>query len=150
MRDVMDATIGEREKLLAEAVQHVAAELRLVDVSILARYIAQERHGNIDDLVASSSELFFKPGTLRYGLRADIDLSWGGSPTVAFDLEFCHGDVTVFFCLTLAALKASVDIHAVSLANPSEVPAENTERLRRALADARVVRHRVGGDVEGG
>ncbi|KAA2234699.1 hypothetical protein [Salinarimonas soli] len=141
----MDATIGEREKLLAEAVQHVAAELRLVDVSILARYIAQEKHGNIDDLVASSAELFFKPGTLRYGLRAEIDLRWGGSPAVAFDLEFCHEDVTVFFCLTLAALKASVAIHAVTIASPAASPPENTERLRHALQDARLLKHRAGG-----
>jgi hypothetical protein len=149
MRDGLDPTIVERERLLAEAVKHVAAELRLVDVSILARYIAQEQHGNIDDLVASSAELFFKPGTLRYGLRADIDLRWGNSPAVVLDLEFCHGDVTVFFCLTLAAVKAAVDIHAVTIENASDDPAENTERLRRALAEARLLRHRVG-DAEHG
>ncbi len=149
MRDGSEAIIFERERLLAEAMKHVAAELRLVDISILARYVALEQHGNIDDLVASSAELYFKPGTLRYGLRAEMDLRWGNTPAVALDLEFCHADVTVFFRLTLAAISAAVEIQALSVAGPSRDLAENTERLRRALDDARRVRQVAGeADIE--
>lgn len=149
MREGSNATIGERERILAEAIAPVAAEIRLVDVSILARDIAQGKHGNIDDLVASSTELYFKPGTLRYGLRADVDLRWGTAPAVSLDLEFVHREVTVFFCLTLGSVKAAIDIHAVTVAGAAASPAENTERLRAALQDARLVRHPVS-DVEPG
>ncbi len=140
MRDRSTATIREREQLLADAIKHVAGELRLVDVSILVRYVSQEQHGNLDDLVASSAELFFKPGTLRYGLRAELDLQWGIAPCISLDLEFCHQDVTVFFCLTLGSVTASVEVHAITISGASESAEENTERLRAALRDARLVR----------
>ncbi|WP_245259106.1 hypothetical protein [Salinarimonas rosea] len=128
----------EREKILADAIQGVAAELRLVDLAVLARYVHAEQHGNIDDLVASSTELFFKPGTLRYGLRADVDLRWGGTPAVSLDLEFAHQDVTVFFNLVLGSLNAGVDIQAVTFDGPPRSPQDNTRRLAEALADARI------------
>ncbi|WP_372425394.1 hypothetical protein [Salinarimonas chemoclinalis] len=130
--------LKEREKILADAVQGVAAELRLVDLAVLARYVHAEQHGNIDDLVASSTELFFKPGTLRYGLRADVDLRWGGMPAVSLDLEFAHQDVTVFFNLVLGSLNAGIDIQAVTFEGPPRSPQENTRRLADALADARI------------
>ncbi|WP_349368578.1 hypothetical protein [Salinarimonas sp.] len=131
-------SLKEREKILADAIQSVAAELRLVDLAILARYVHAEQHGNIDDLVASSTELHFKPGTLRYGLRADVDLQWGGMPAVSLDLEFAHRDVTVFFNLILGSLNAGVDIQAVTFDGPPRSPQENSARLAEALADARL------------
>ena len=144
-------SLKEREKILADAVQGVAAELRLVDLAILARYVHAEQHGNIDDLVASSAELYFEPGTLRYGLRADVDLRWGGMPAVSLDLEFAHGEVTVFFNLILGSLNAGIDIQAVTFDGPPRAPQENTRRLAEALADARIapVGARSAGEGEG-
>lgn len=130
--------LKEREKIIADAVQGVAAELRLVDLAILARYVHAEQHGNIDDLVASSTELHFKPGTLRYGLRADVDLHWGGMPAVSLDLEFTHQDVSAFFNLILGSLNAGIDVQAITFDGPPRSPAENTRRLQEALADARL------------
>ena len=114
--------LKEREKIVADAIQGVAAELRLVDLDILARYVHGAQHGNIDDLVASSTELHFKPGTLRYALRADVDLHWGGMPAVSLDLEFAHQDVNVFFNLILGSLNAGIDVQAITFDGPPRSP----------------------------
>ena len=128
----------EREKFIGDAVKSVAAELRLVDLDILARFIYLEQHANIADLVASSCELFFKDNTLVYGSRADIELKWGEIPDVVLDLEFRHLGVQVFFALSLRPLVAAVDVHAITFDGESRSPQENTARLIAALDDARI------------
>ena len=128
----------EREKLIGDAVKSVAAELRLVDLDILARFIYFEQHANIADLVASSCELFFKDNTLVYGSRAGIELKWGELPDVVLDLEFRHQGVQVFFALSLRPLVAAVDVHAITFDGESRSPQENTARLVAALDDARI------------
>ncbi len=130
--------LSDREKILGDAVKCVAAELRLVDLDVLARFVHLEQHANIADLVASSCELFFKEGTLIYGSRAQLDLKWGEVPNVVLDLEFSHQGVHVFFGLSLRPLVAAVDIHAVTFDGPARSPARNTERLVEALEDARI------------
>ncbi len=131
----------EREKIIGDAVKSVAAELRLVDLDILARFIYLEQHANIADLVASSCELFFKENTLFYGARADIELKWGEIPDVVLDLEFHHQGVQVFFALSLRPLVAAVDVHAITFDGDSRTPGENTARLMAALEDARIGDH---------
>ena len=128
----------EREKILGDSVKCVAAELRLVDLAVLARYVVLEKHANIADLVASSAELFFRNDTLKYGSRADIDMKWGAAPSVVIDLEFAHMGVNVFFALTLKAFNAGIDIHAITFDGASRSPSENTQLLQTALADARL------------
>ena len=127
-----------REKALADGVKEVAAELRLIDVVNLVVFVNLEKHGNIDDLVNSSAELYFKPDTLRYGWASHVDLNWGGPAKIYLDMEFRHRGVTVFFSLMLGALTASVDIHSISFDVSSDDPEENTNRLIAALADARI------------
>ncbi|MGY6568366.1 MAG: hypothetical protein ACXIVE_05165 [Salinarimonas sp.] len=128
----------DREKILGDAVKCVAAELRLVDLDVLARFVHLEQHANISDLVASSCELFFKEGRLYYGSRAQLDLKWGEIPNLVLDLEFSHQGVHVFFGLSLRPLVAAVDIHAITFDGPSRSPAQNTARLIEALEDARI------------
>lgn len=127
----------EREKILGDAIKCVAAELRLVDLAILTRYVVLEQHANIADLVASSAELFFRNDTLKYGSRADTDIKWGAMPSVVLDLEFAHKGVNVYFSLTLKSFNASIDIHAITFEGASRSPSENTELLKAALDDAR-------------
>jgi len=127
-----------REKALADGIKEVAAELRLIDIVNLAVFVHLEKHGNIDDLVSSSAELYFKPDTLRYGWASQVDLTWGGPARVYLDMEFRHMGVTVFFSLMLGALTASVDIHSISFDMSSDDPEENTSRLIDAIADARL------------
>ena len=58
---------GDREIIVAKAIENVVAELRMVDVADYVAYIKLERFANISDLVASAAELYFMPGTLRLG-----------------------------------------------------------------------------------
>lgn len=128
----------ERERALAHGVKEVASELRLIDAVDLIAYIRNEQFANIANLVNSSTELFFKAGTIRFGLSGDIDLKWGGMPSVSLDMEFHHMKVNVYFRLLLKALQAGVEITYISFEGSSSDPNENTQRLIRALSDARL------------
>lgn len=128
----------ERERALAHGLRDVATELRLIDVVDLVAYVRGEQFANLGDLVNSSIELYFKPGTLRYGEAGDVDLQWGSVPSVTFDMCFEHREVSVHFRLRLAAMHAGVDISYITFAGQSRVPCENTARLIEALADARL------------
>ena len=64
----------EREKALAEGLRDVASELRLIDAIDLVTFIRAEQFGNIKTLVNSSTELFFRSGTISFGLSGDVDL----------------------------------------------------------------------------
>lgn len=130
--------ILEREKALADGLRDVASELRLIDAVDLITFIRAEQFGNIMTLVNSSTELFFKPGTIRFGSSGDVDLSWGGAPAVALDMEFHHMRVNVYFRLLLKALYAGIEINHISFEGASRDPNENTRQLIDAIADARL------------
>jgi hypothetical protein len=142
----MDATLAVspehhvlmREMALAEAVKEVATELRLVDVGDLIAFVRMGQLANIQDLVDSSVELFFKPGALTYAWAADLEVSWTTPPIIFLDLEFRHLAVTVFFSLALRPGSASVQIHDVRFERPSDDPELNTRQLVDAIADARL------------
>lgn len=127
------------ERILADAMVDVATELRLADPTEFALMIRGDQEANIADLVNSSSELFFKTGSLKYGLAAKFDLRWESTPTVRLDMEFRHEAVTVFFCLTIGAARAGVEIIDVFIGNGEPTDAEESgARLAEAIAGARV------------
>ena len=126
-----------RERALAEGLKELAADLRLIDVVDLVAYIRRGQHANMNDLVSSAAELFFKENTLRYGWAADIELKWGSAPSIMLDMEFQHRNVSVFFKLVLEALNAAIDIHYISFTDFSGEPDRATELLIEAIADAR-------------
>jgi hypothetical protein len=129
----------EREKALAEGMRDVASELRLVDATDFVAFIRTGQFANIGSLVSSSTELFFKPGTVNFGRSADVDLKWGGAPSITLDMEFHHMRVNVYFRLLLEALQAGVEINYITFEGASADADENTERLIKAIADARIV-----------
>jgi hypothetical protein len=129
---------AESEKALAAAAKEFAAELRLTDVVDLITFIRTENHPNLNDLVNSSAELYFKPGTLSYGWAAEVDVAWGGSPTVRLDLEFRHKSVTAFFNLILEPKRAGIVLKHVADEARASIPAEQSRRLIEAIADARL------------
>jgi len=131
-------TTLEREKALADGLGDVASELRLIDAADLIAFIRTEQFANIANLVNSSTELYYKAGTLTFGRSADIDVKWGGAPTISLDMEFHHGEVSVYFRLLLEALHAGVEIHYISFGAASADPEENTRALIAAIADARL------------
>lgn len=129
----------EREKALAEGVRELASDLRLVEPVDFIDFVRSERFANIANLVASSAELFFKPGTIAFGYSGDIDLHWDQTPTVALDMEFRHRHVSVYFRLVLEARQAGVEITHIAFDEASDEPDENTRRLVAAISDARLL-----------
>lgn len=129
----------EREKALADGLRDVASELRLVDPADFIAFIRTEQFGNIRNLVNSSTEMFFKPGTITFGLSGEVDLPWGCAPSISLDMEFHHLNVSAYFRLVLQSLYAGVDITYVSFEGGSDDPDRNTQRLVEAIEDARIV-----------
>jgi len=129
----------EREKALAEGLRDVASELRLIDPADFIAFIRTEQFGNIRNLVNSSTEMFFKPGTISFGLSGEVDAPWGCAPCISLDMEFHHLNVSAYFRLVLPSLHAGIEISSVSFEGGSEDPDKNTARLVEALEDARVV-----------
>jgi len=132
-----NSTTLEREMALADGLRDVASELRLIDAADLIAFIRTEQFANIGNLVNSSTELYYKPGTLSFGQSADIDVKWGGAPVIALDMEFHHMQVSVYFRLLLEALQAAVEINYINFDGPAADPGENTGRLIAAISDAR-------------
>jgi hypothetical protein len=133
-----NAELWPYEKALAVSIKDVVAELCLTDASILITYICNNLHANIDDLVASSTELFFREGTLSYGHSADVNFEWGKSPVAILDMEFIHQSVTVFFQLVLHGYYVGVAIQKILLGNKPADPGLDLQRFKGALANARL------------
>lgn len=129
----------EREKALADGLRDVASELRLVDPADYIAFIRTEQFGNLRNLVNSSTEMFFKPGTISFGLSGEVDLPWGCAPCIALDMEFHHLNVSAYFRLVLQSLQAGIEISYVSFEGGSDDPDKNTQRLIEAIEDARLV-----------
>jgi hypothetical protein len=128
----------EREKALAEGLRDVASDLRLIDAADFIAFIRTEQFANITNLVGSSTELYFKPGILKFGQSADIDATWGREPRIALDMEFHYMQINVYFRLILDAMRAGVEIDYINFESASADPDENTRRLMRAITCARL------------
>ena len=129
---------ASREKIVADAIAEVVAELRMVDVADYVAFIRLEHFANVADIVDSAAELYFMPGTVRLGHGAEAHLAWTGEPRIVLDLELKPAGVTVYFTLTLAAETAGVEIGYVSFDAASPDPHARSAPRRPALADARI------------
>ncbi len=139
MYDLMEETdLADHERMLADAIVGVATELRLSDPTEFIMLVRGEQDANISDLVNSSSELFFKPGALRYGFSADCALGWGSPPSVSLDMEFRHDRVTAFFRLILGGQRAAIEIVDVLCDDGDDTGPRTAERLRHAIAAAKL------------
>lgn len=133
-----DSTTRDRERVLADGIKEVASELRLVDAVDFVAFVRTGRFGNIGSLVNSSAELYFRPGTISFGLSGDVDLKWGGMPTVSLDMEFHNMHVNVYFRLILEALQAGIEIDYITFDRGGSDAQANTQRLVEAIANARL------------
>ena len=131
---------AEREKIVAEAICPVATELRLLDAADLVSLLRFECYGNLADLVSSAAELYFLPGTVNFGAGGDYSLDWGTEPEVTLDMELRPQGVTVYARLLLQKDKAGVEVTHVAFNDPSTDPDDNTDFLRKSLAEARYVK----------
>ncbi len=127
-----------RERVIANALVDVASELRLTDAAELVAMIRNDHAANIADLVNSSTELFFKSGTLRYALSASVNAPWDGPPVVALDMEFRHARVSAFFRLTIGQRHAGIEIMDILFDEKGLDERAKVERLAEALGDARL------------
>jgi hypothetical protein len=134
-----DACTLERERALGHGVRELASELRMIEPADYVAFVRAERFANIANLVASSAELFFKPGTISFGHSGEVDLRWGEPPSVALDMEFRHQQVNVYFRLILEAQRAGVEITYLAFDEATGAAEDNTRLLREAIADARLL-----------
>ena len=132
--------VDEPERIIADALIDVASELRLIDAAELMAMVHNDDAANIADLVNSSTELFFKSGTLRYALSASYRAPWDGTPVVALDMEFRHARVSAFFRLTIGQRRAGIEILDVLFDEPGLDDPAKAERLTAAFASARALR----------
>jgi hypothetical protein len=128
----------EREQIIANALVGFASELRLTDATELMSMIQNDHAANLADLVNSSSELFFKTGTLRYALSASFTAPWDATPTVEIDMEFRHAAVCAFFRLKIGQRRAGVEIQDILFDELGLDDFTKAERLSNALETARV------------
>lgn len=135
--------LGDFAQILAESMRDVASDLRAIDLTDLVSYIRFGSYTTLEDLVHSSTELFFKPGTLTFAWTAAVDLSWDDPPSITVGMEFSSGGVTVFFDLTVHAAGESVAVCGALFEDGPE--GDRTSLLERALAEARLPRRAVVG-----
>jgi len=128
----------ERERIIADALVDVASELRLTDPAELIVMIRNDNAANIADLVNSSTELFFRSGTLRYALSASFMAPWDATPVVAIDMEFRHGMVSAFFKLTIGQRRAGVEIIDILFDERGLDERAKAQRLLAAFESARI------------
>ncbi|WP_244486785.1 hypothetical protein [Aurantimonas sp. Leaf443] len=137
MTDFRSRHMGEREKILADGLREVIAELRLVDVVDYIAFLRLERMANIADIVSSSAQLYMKPGTLTFADDGEITLGWSTPPVVNLEMLFRHAGVSAQFKLGLSAASAYVEIHYLAFEKTDDAPEANTAQLAAAVADAR-------------
>jgi hypothetical protein len=130
-----------REHIIADALVDVASELRLTDAAELILMIRNDHAANIADLVNSSTELFFKSGTLRYALSASFKAPWDATPVVEIDMEFRHAAVCAFFRLKIGQRRAGVEIIDILFDEEGLDDFAKAERLSAALDSARLRPH---------
>ncbi|MGA7658047.1 MAG: hypothetical protein WCA96_14900 [Methylocella sp.] len=132
-----DEHVEHLANAVSAAFESVAAELRLVEAGDFIAFIHDEKFANIQDVVNSSVELFFKPGTVSFGWGADFELDWNSTPVIRLDMEFRHGSVWLVFKLILRALQTDVKIAYFSPSRSSGDSERDLAALIEALADAR-------------
>src|SRR3984893_13488933 len=136
-----DGQVELPAEALGMAFEPVANELRLVDVADFVAYIHADKFANIQDIVNSSVELFFKPGTLSFGWGAEFELDWNSLPVITLDMEFQHRSVWLVFKLILRVLQTNVTVEHLSLGKTAGNPTQDMAAMIETIADARLSSH---------
>jgi hypothetical protein len=89
--------------------------------------------------VSSAAELYFLPGTVRFGVGGDYNLDWNSRPEILLDLEIKPDGVSVYAKLSLADEIAGIEISHIAFQHPSSDQDENTAFLARSLQAAKFV-----------
>jgi len=128
----------QRQEAIAAALTDFIEDLKLVDVVDFVAYIRTDQHGNIEELIKTSAELYFKDGSLRYSMAAQTDVEWDRTPKISLDLEFFNKGVWIYFTVVLASPDNAVNVSYVEVPDAGGDKAKETELLLEALKDARL------------
>lgn len=136
--DAMSELLGTREALISDALGNFVVELGLVDPADLIAYIRLERYANLNDIIDSSLEMHFKPGSFKFGYGAECYVDWAADMKISLDMEFCHQDVNAQFRLLLDGKEGSVELDQIVFTDHADDVPTNTTALKKALKDSRV------------
>jgi hypothetical protein len=126
------------EEVLACNIKDVIADFCLADSEIIKFYADNQLHGNMDEMLTSSAELFFKGETLSYGHVAHVRTVRGDQSCVVLDMEFVHDSVTVFFQIIFGDYYIGVKISRVLLDPTFERSEFNLSSFARIVSSARL------------
>lgn len=126
------------EEVLACNIKDVIADFCLADADIIRFYADNQLHGNMDEMLTSSAELFFKGETLTYGHVAHVSRGRDDHSCVVLDMEFVHDAMTVFFQLIFGDYYIGVKISKVLLDPPFRRSDFNLSSFARILSSARL------------
>jgi hypothetical protein len=126
------------EEVLACNIKDVIADFCLTDADIIRFYADNQLHGNMDEMLTSSAELFFKGETLSYGHVAHVRTGRDDHSCVVLDMEFVHNAMTVFFQLIFGDYYIGVKISKVLLDPPFKGSDLNLSSFAHILSSARL------------
>lgn len=126
------------EAMLADGLKEFLSELAMVNGGVMVSFICNHHHGNLDDIIGSSTEHRIKPGRLFYGSEAQVDFDWGEAPLVSLAMELRDDRLTAFFNVIFGGDHMAIDLNAIHFADGSGNPRDNLRLFAAAVADARV------------
>jgi hypothetical protein len=134
-----DSQVLACEAVLGAALKQFLAELVTIDGAILVSLICNEQHANLDDIIASSTEHWVKPGRLAYANHAEVDFDWGRAPSMALGMELRDPALTAFFDVVLSAEHVGISINGIHFVDALGDAGDNLRRFSAAVAAAQVV-----------
>ena len=138
MNQVAEFNTGPFAAMLVDNLREVTEELRTIDVVDLVSFIRFGSYTAINDLIHSSTELFFRQGSLMSAWTACVDMAWETLPTITLGMEFRHPVVSVFFDLLIGAGRDAVKVRGILFEEPCETASDRLRLLSRAIDEARL------------
>ena len=138
MTCIVDPNRAEYADILERHLKEVADELRTIDILELINFIQAESFAALEDLLQSSTELFFRDGTLTFAWTARVDVNWETAPIVTLGMEFRSDSVAVFFDLLLGAFDHAARIGGILFEADGADDFMGPAHLCEALARARL------------
>ena len=126
------------EEVLACNIKDVIADFCLADAEIIRFYASNQLHGNMDEMLTSSAELYFKNETLSYGHVANVCATQDEAGCVVLDMEFMHDIVSVFFQIIFGDRYIGVKIQKVLLDPEFDKSKFNPSFFAKILTSARL------------
>ncbi|MGV6872341.1 hypothetical protein ACUSIJ_06550 [Pseudochelatococcus sp. B33] len=126
----------EAERLICLNIRSFIADLCLTDRSFLITNILDGNHDAINDIVESSSEMFFKPGTLCYAYGSRLAERFNAPPAISMDMRFVRKAVFVSFLLHLE--DDFIGVSLVDFQQRSSQQGMALSELSDAFYDARI------------